>query len=195
MELLSDYLVIKPICYLWKRAALMDSILWSKLYAMKIIFLSFFFLLLFSGCKDAPKYIMVLDQENLLTQDQIQKIDSLYKAHERITSNEIALIISSDLPDTPILKNATYLGRKYGVGKGDINNGVVILVCPGLRQVAIATGLGMEKVLKDEIAKKIIDSLMIPQFAHGEYFNAIWEGSLGIVHFLELPEHSKNITR
>jgi uncharacterized membrane protein YgcG len=43
--------------------------------------------------------------------------------------------------------------------------------------------------LKDEIAKKIIDSLMIPRFSEGQYFQAIWNGSLGIVNFLELPQN------
>jgi len=146
----------------------------------------------FVSCTNSEKNIWVLDQEKILTSGQINKLDSLYKAHEKNTSNEIALIIATDIPDSAILKSATDLGNKYGVGKKETNNGIVILVCPKKQQVAIATGLGTEKVLKDEIAKKIIDSLMIPQFSENNYFEAIWAGSLGIVHFLELPENKIN---
>jgi uncharacterized protein len=141
----------------------------------------------FVSCKNKEKNTWVLDQERILTSVEVDKLDSLYKAHEKITSNEIALIIASDIPDSSILISATALGNKYGVGKKKSKNGVVILVYPKKQQVAIATGLGTEKVLKDEIAEKVIDSLMIPWFSKGEYFEAIWYGSLGIVHYLELP--------
>ncbi len=131
----------------------------------------------------------MLDQENLLMSSQVNKLDSLYRAHEKKTTNEIALIISVTLPDSSILKSATDLGNQFGVGKKKKDNGIVILVCPRKQQVAIATGYGMEKILKDEIAKKIIDSLMIPRFREAKYFEAIWDGSLGIIQFLELPEN------
>jgi uncharacterized protein len=123
----------------------------------------------------------------LLTKSQVITLDSLYKAHEKKTSNEIALIISGDLPDSSILKSAAALGNQYGVGKKGSNNGVIILVCPRIRQVAIATGYGTEKVLTNEIANKFIGSLMIPRFKEGKYFEGIWDVSLEITRFLELP--------
>ena len=133
---------------------------------------------------------MVLDQEHILTSIEINKLDSLYKDHEKKTSNEIALITTVKyVPDTSILSYATELGNKYGVGKDGRNNGVVILVSTAKQQVAIATGKGTEKVLKDEIAQKIIDSFMITKFRQGKNFEAIWDGSIEVIKFLELPRN------
>ena len=42
---------------------------------------------------------------------------------------------------------------------------------------------------KMKMAKKIIDSLMIPHFKQGEAFEGLWEGSRAIVEFLEKPEN------
>ena len=155
-----------------------------------LYYLIFLFSLPFFSCNNQKKTLRVLDQENILTIYEVNKLDSLYNNHERITSNEIALFVSPDyVPDSTILAYATRMGNKFGVGKRSTDNGVVILVCPRQRQVAIATGLGTEKVLTNEIAKRIIDESMIPRFSEGKFFEAVWDGSLAVTKFLELPGH------
>lgn len=136
------------------------------------------------------KSIWVLDNESDLTKDQILKLDSLYKDHERKTSNEIALVTTADYgKDSTILFYAVHLGRAYGVGKKDKNNGVVIVFSSTKHEAMISTGYGTEKVLKDEIAKEIMDSIMIPQFKINNNFKRLWNGSIAIIKFLERPEN------
>ena len=154
-----------------------------------ILFIGFAAFILFS-CNSNKKTIWVLDNEHILTPGQITSLDSLYKAHEKITTNEIALVTTPDYgSDTSILFFAVNFGRKYGVGKKEKNNGVVIVYSQTQHQTIISTGYGTEKVLKDEIAKKIIDSLMIPNFKQAKVFEGLWEGSKAIITFLEKPEN------
>jgi len=56
-------------------------------------------------------------------------------------------------------------------------------------QVRMAAGYGTEKVLTTVSPKKIIDSLMIPQFKRQQYFEGLWNGSIAITGFLEKPEN------
>lgn len=155
-------------------------------FILTIFFLSF-------SCNSTKKNIWVLDYEHYLTEVQINKLDSLYKSHAKKTTNEIALVTTPDYgTDTTILLFAVNFGRKHGIGKKDKNNGVVIAFCGAKHQTSIATGYGTEKILKDEIAKKIIDSLMIPNFKQGKIFDGLWEGSKAIVEFLEKPENKIN---
>jgi uncharacterized protein len=84
---------------------------------------------------------------------------------------------------------AVDFGNKHGIGKKDYDNGVVIVFSKTKKQVVISTGYGTEKVLKDEIAKKIIDSLMIPKFKENLYFEGLRDGSKAIVNFLDKPEN------
>ena len=150
-----------------------------------VLFVSFAF-----SCRQNEKNIWVLDSEHDLTQYQISRIDSLFKSHEKKTTNEIALVTTRDYqPDSSILFFAVNFGRKYGVGKKDKDNGVVIAFSATQHQTMISTGYGTEKILKDEIAKKIIDSLMIPCFKEGRIFDGLWDGSTAIVNFLERPEN------
>lgn len=135
----------------------------------------------------------MLDNEHILSQQQITSLDSLYKAHEKKTTNEIALVTTPDYgSDSSLLHFAVNFGRKYSVGKKEKDNGVVIVFSKAMRQTMISTGYGTEKVLKDEIAKKIIDSLMLPYFKDAKNFEGLWEGSKAIITFLEKTRNKIN---
>lgn len=132
----------------------------------------------------------VYDNELVLKKDEIKLLDSLFNEHEKKTTNEIALITTSDYgSDTSILFFAVNNSRRLGLGKKGINNGVLIVYSGANRQVRIETGYGTEKIFKDEIAARIIDSLMIPQFKEGKVFIGLREGSKAIIDFLERPEN------
>ena len=57
-----------------------------------------------------------------------------------------------------------------------VNNGLVIVVSKNLKQTAISTGFGTEKILTDLICKKVIDSVMIPEFKKDEFSTGIKKG-------------------
>ena len=114
----------------------------------------------------------------------------MYKAHEKITTNEIALVTTPDYgTDSTLERFVLNFGNKYGIGKKEKNNGVLIVFSNAMRQTRISTGYGTEKVLTNEIAKKIIDSVMIPYFKQAKTFEGLWEGSKAIITFLEKPEN------
>ncbi len=150
-------------------------------------------LVLFIACKSRKhggQSSWVFDQEEVLTTEQEKSLDSLFKAHEKITTNQIALITTSTYaPDTNIVAFSTNTFNRWGIGRKDINNGVLIVFSGSNRETRIATGLGTEKVLTDEIAAEILKSKMIPQFKNGETFKGLWEGSKAIVEFLERPKN------
>jgi uncharacterized protein len=164
-------------------AAILTNSKMKRIYIILLVFLTI-------SCTSNKKHIWILDNEHDLTQVQIDQLDSLFRSHERKTTNEIALVTTPDYgTETSILFFAVNFGRKYGVGKKGKDNGVVIAFSSSKRETMISTGYGTEKVLKDEIAKKIIDSLMIPLFKQGKTFDGLWEGSKAVVNFLERPEN------
>jgi uncharacterized protein len=127
-----------------------------------------------------------------LTKEQRTKLDSLFNSHEEKTTNEIVLVTTNDYgSDTSILFYSVNFYRNLGIAKDNKNknNGVLIVYCGAKRETRIATGYGTEKVLKDEIAWKIIDTYMLPNFRKGDTFEGLWEGSKAIVAFLERSEN------
>ena len=135
----------------------------------------------------------VSDNESVLTQVQVNRLDSLFNLHEKKTTNEIVLVTTKDFgTDTSILSYSLNLYRDLGIGKKDKNNGVLIVYSGEKRQTRITTGYGTELVLKDEIAQKIIAESMLPHFKKGNTFEGLWEGSKALIAFLERPENKIN---
>jgi uncharacterized protein len=132
----------------------------------------------------------VYDNEKILTVEQTKQLDSLYRGHENRTTNEIALVTTPDYGEFDSnVEFAVNFGNTHGIGKTDYDNGIVIVFSKAKRQTWISTGYGTEVVLKDEMAKKIVDSLMLPKFKANLYFEGLRDGSIAIVNFLDKPEN------
>ena len=148
------------------------------------------FLILSCSSTSNRKMIFVYDNEQILTEEQEKEFDQLFREHEKKTTNEIVLVTT---PDWGEQKNALFLSvnfsEKHGIGKKEKDNGVVIVFSNKQRETRISTGYGTENVLKDEIAKKFIDSLMIPKFKEGKHFEGLFAGSKAVVDFLEQSEN------
>ena len=144
---------------------------------------------LLSSCQQ-KKITFVYDNERILTKEQSNLFEKLFSDHEKKTTNEIVLVTTPNYhPDTSIESYSLRFLREHGIGKQKINNGLVIVFSQAYRRVRIETGYGTENVLKDGIAKKIIDSLMIPEFKNGKFYEGLLNGSKAIVKFLEKPEN------
>ena len=157
-----------------------------------LLFLTVAFLAIFIFCKQNPaqQRTWVYDYEMVLDSSQVKQLSDLFNNHEKKTTNEIVLITTSNYgSDTSIEAYAQRTHNNLGIGKEGINNGVLIVYSGANRQVRISSGYGTEKVLTDPIAKKIIDSLMLPHFRNAEVFEGIWAGSKAVVEFLERPEN------
>jgi uncharacterized protein len=126
------------------------------------------------------------DFEHVFSKEQIMELDSLIGRFEQATTNEIAIVTidslwtTGDKFDSLILK----IGINWGVGKKDKNNGVVIGVSKGLRKIRINTGNGVEGKITDMEAKKIIETIIIPEYKQGNYFEGTKKGLLAIIEEL-----------
>jgi uncharacterized protein len=154
------------------------------------LLISFALICLIASCATKAQRTWVFDNESVLDSTQIKQLHNLFNSHEIKTTNEIALITTPNYGyDTSILFFAVNNFRRLGLGKKGINNGVLIVYCGAKREARIENGYGTERILKDEMATRIIDSIMIPHFKKGETFEGLWQGSKAIVDFLERPEN------
>jgi uncharacterized protein len=112
-----------------------------------------------------------------LTQEQIHALEQKLVAYNDSTSNQIAIVIVESLEGYSADDYAMALGRKWGVGNKEFNNGVVILVSTGggqgNRKAAIQVGYGLEGAISDLTTKAIIDNDIIPNFKDGNYYRGL----------------------
>lgn len=124
-----------------------------------------------------PRFVNNFSQTGILSETQEAELEQMLDAFEQETSNEITVVIVDDMGGDEAWHFATELGKKWGVGKADKDNGVVLLVKPteenGGHQVFIAPGAGLEGAITDISCGEIVDNELIPHFKKGDYFTGI----------------------
>ncbi len=114
---------------------------------------------------------------NFLTTEQASYLEGKLVAYNDSTSSQIAIVIVEDLKGYEANEYATALGRKWGVGGQQFNNGIVVLISTGggdgNRDAYIATGYGLEGAIPDVTAKHILENELIPEFKEGNYYSGL----------------------
>ena len=132
-----------------------------------------------------PKLVgRVVDEANLLSASDKQELSAMLARHEQETSNQLVVVTVDSLQGYAIEDYGYQLGRQWGIGQGDKNNGVILLVAPHERLVRIEVGYGLEGVLTDALSKNIIETVILPQFRNNNYPAGIKEGVQSIINAL-----------
>jgi len=124
---------------------------------------------------------LVNDYANVLTSDQAASLEQKLVDFDKATSNQIAVVLVQSLNGRDIGDAATELGRKWGVGQKNNNNGVVLLVAIADRKLNISPGDGLEKSLPDLVCQQIIETAIKPNFRGQDYYRGLDEGTDAIM--------------
>lgn len=124
---------------------------------------------------------LVVDYTSTLSHDQKEALENKLVAFDDSTSTQIAVVIIESTGDYDISDYAVALGRAWGIGNKDINNGVLLLVAKNDRKMWIATGYGVEGALPDATAKDIIENEIKPNFRENDFYRGLDEGTDAII--------------
>ena len=94
--------------------------------------------------------------------------------YEQTTAQVVVVTIDS-LDGYDVDEYALELGRKWGVGSKDNDNGVVILLSLSDRQISIQVGYGLEGCLNDGKVGRILDNYAIPYLSNNDYSSGLTE--------------------
>lgn len=93
------------------------------------------------------------------------------------SSTQIAVVTVPSLYGYAPNDYAQQLAEKWGIGQKGKDNGILVLLKPKKNnengQVAIAVGYGLEGVIPDAIASRIIRNEMLPAFRQNDYYTGI----------------------
>ena len=114
-------------------------------------------------------------------------LDRALQTTEHSTRSQFVVVTLPTLNGRKIEDVGVELGRKWGIGRFDIDDGVILIVAPTERQVRIEVGYGLEGVLRDEEAKAIITDTILPRIRSGNMSGAILAGSAAIIREINVP--------
>jgi uncharacterized protein len=122
----------------------------------------------------------VTDQADLLTARERHELETLMESYKQGTTHEIALLTVESLHGEPIERFALEVGRAWGIGGKEKNNGALLLVSKADRKIRIEVGRGLEGSLTDSICGRIIRDVIVPEFKQGRYGVGIKNGIVAI---------------
>ncbi|MDD3700449.1 MAG: TPM domain-containing protein [Bacteroidales bacterium] len=120
---------------------------------------------------------LVVDRTSTLDLSQTNRLEEKLVAYFDTTSTQIAVVMLPDLAGYDISDLAFRIGESWGVGQKGFNNGIVIIVRPKTAKergkAFIAVGYGLESLIPDAIAKRIVEKEMIPNFQQDRYYEGL----------------------
>jgi uncharacterized protein len=118
----------------------------------------------------------VSDFAGVFKQEEIDNMNKLITDLEKKTTAELAVVTIKSLNGKTIETYANELFNTWGIGKKEKNNGILLLISIDDRKLRIEVGYGLENVVTDVIASKIINEVIVPYFKQSNYGQGAYEG-------------------
>lgn len=136
----------------------------------------------------------VCNPDGILSQKTCNEIDSMLYALEQQTGIETVVAVVPSIGNAECFDFSHELLNKWGVGKKDKNNGLVILLVTDQRCIQFYTGYGLEGVLPDAICKRIQTKYMIPYLKDGNWDEGMLAGIKATCQRLDGSMENDSIT-
>lgn len=128
---------------------------------------------------------LVNDFAELISMDNKEKLEQKLVAYNDSTSTQICVVTVNNIGDYSIEDYAVRLGRSWGIGQKDKDNGILILISKDDRKVDIEIGYGLEAYVTDYDSKDIINNIIVPAFKQSNYYEGIDEATNRLIAQLQ----------
>lgn len=139
------------------------------------------------------RYDYVADPERRLSNATKALVNSRLQALRDSTSAEVAVAVVPSIGDYTIEDFSEKVFTRWGLGKEDKDNGVLLLISPDSREVRIQTGYGAEGVLPDITCRLIIDETVIPNMQNDCLDCAVDDATRMISEIMTNPEYAEEL--
>lgn len=127
---------------------------------------------------DFPKptnNFFVNDFANVIESEDEKEIMAIGSSLFKQTTAQVVVVTVDSLDGQDEKEYALELGREWGVGSKEENNGVVLLMSVSDRKVAIQVGYGLEGCLPDGKTGRILDNYAIPYLSKDDFSTGLTE--------------------
>ena len=118
----------------------------------------------------------IIDQAQILNEAEIQQLNQKILNLYQQGKAQIGVIIVPTTGQEAIFDFALRVGETWQLGSAKRDNGLLIAIAINDRNMQILTGYGLEGVIPDIVASRIIRNHITPHFKQGQYAQGIAAG-------------------
>ncbi|HEY6821665.1 MAG TPA: YgcG family protein [Burkholderiales bacterium] len=143
-----------------------------------------------------PLKARITDLTGTLSEQQRSALERTLQEFETRKGAQVAvLMVPSTEPET-VEQYAVRVEESWKLGRKGVDDGVLLVVAKNDRKLHIEVGYGLEGVLPDAVAKRIIDEDIVPRFRQGDFYGGIRAGVDRIMRVVEgeplPPPHARS---
>lgn len=120
-----------------------------------------------------PFTAFVTDLTNTLSPDQRATLEQDLSAFSQRKGSQIAVLLVPTTEPEPIEQYALRVAEAWKLGRKGVDDGVLFLVAKDDRAMRIEVGYGLEGVIPDAVAKRIISEIVTPYFKQGDVYGGV----------------------
>ena len=126
----------------------------------------------------------VLDRAGLLPAPTAGELEQTLVEFERRTGHQVVVHVTPSLEGLEIEDYSIRTAEAWKVGQTKLDNGVILTVAPNERRVRIEVGYGLEGVLPDALASRIVAEVILPEFRAGRMDRGVAAGTRAILEVI-----------
>jgi uncharacterized protein len=156
-----------------------------------------FLLILWSvaGALEVPTLTgRVNDTAGLMPSERAQALERRLEQFENDTGHQIAVLTIPSLQGEDIAAYGIRVAESWKIGKKKFDNGAILIIARDDHKLRIEVGYGLEGVLPDAIANRIIQQIIVPRFRDNDFPGGIEAGVDAIIKVTSgepLPETAR----
>jgi uncharacterized protein len=140
----------------------------------------------------------VNDLAGIIPSDRARALEEQLANFERETGHQLAILTIPTLAGDSLEDFSIRVAENWKIGQKGFDNGAILLVVRDDRKLRIEVGYGLEGILPDAVASRIIREVIVPRFREDDYSGGIVAGVNAILTVIKgerLPEKPRTSSR
>ncbi|BBP04979.1 lipoprotein [Sulfuriferula plumbiphila] len=127
----------------------------------------------------------VTDLTDTLTSAQVASLEQQLSDFEKRKGSQLAVLIVPTVAPEAIEQYAIRVAETWKLGRKGVDDGVLLLVAKNDHALRIEVGYGLEGVIPDAIAKRVIAETIVPHFKQNDFAGGIQAGVDQIIRLID----------
>ena len=137
----------------------------------------------------------VMDVSGALDAARKRDLEAKLQAFEQAKGSQIVVLITSTTHPEPIESFSLRAAEAWKIGRKGVDDGLLITIATSDRAMRLEVGYGLEGVITDALARRLIDEVFAPAFRAGEFAQGLNEGIDTLLRVIDgepLPEPARS---
>jgi len=127
----------------------------------------------------------VTDLTGTLSAAEVTSLDQKLADFEARKGSQIAVLMVPTTQPEDIAQYSIRVVEQWKLGRKGVDDGVLLLVAKDDHRLRIEVGYGLEGVLPDAVANRIINEIITPKFKQGDFDGGIDDGVARIIKVID----------